>query len=129
MSHEQQKKVIKSMWVDQDFHLRSDYVQELSERAVPWGGGLLSKATFYRTYSRKKETGGNEHFHDVVQRNIEGMMSIRKSWYKLIGRRWDETEMQHKAQEFADLMFGMKFLPPGRGLYIMGTEYPKTRGN
>ena len=117
------------MWVDQDFHLRSDYVQGLSERPVLWGGGLLSKATFYRTYSRRKETGGNEHFHDVVQRNIEGMMSIRKSWYKLIGRRWDETEMQHKAQEFADLMFGMKFLPPGRGLYIMGTEYPKTRGN
>lgn len=117
------------MWVDQDFHLDWQYLSELKERPAPWGGGLLSKATFYRTYSRRKETGGNEHFADVVQRNIEGMMAIRKSWYKLIGRRWEETDMQEKAQQFADLMFGMKFLPPGRGLYIMGTDFPKTRGN
>jgi ribonucleoside-triphosphate reductase len=117
------------MWVDQEFHLDWQYLSELKERQAPWGGGLLSKATFYRTYSRRKETGGNEHFADVVQRNIEGMMEIRKSWYKLIGRRWDEKEMQAKGQQFADLMFDMKFLPPGRGLYIMGTRHVRERGN
>ena len=117
------------MWVDQEFHLDTDYLNELRQRPVPWGGGLLSKATFYRTYSRRKPEGGNEHFSDVVQRNIEGMMAIRKSWFKIIGRRWDEGSMQHLGQRMANLMFEMKFLPPGRSLYIMGTDYVKQRGS
>jgi ribonucleoside-diphosphate reductase alpha chain len=115
--------------VDQQFHLRRDFVNELATRPVPWGGGLLSKATFYRTYSRKKEMGGQEHFHDVIVRNIEGVMRIRKTWYKLIGQRWDDREWQEKAQHYANLMFDMKWLPPGRSLYAMGTEYVYERGN
>src|SRR5688572_2583274 len=115
--------------VDQQFHLRKEFVSELAQRPVPWGGGLLSKATFYRTYSRRKELGGQEHFHDVVVRNIEGVMRIRKTWYKLIGQRWDDREWQERAQHYANLMFDMKWLPPGRSLYAMGTEYVYERGN
>src|SRR5678809_903455 len=116
--------------VDQQFHLSKEFLRELAERPVPWGGGLLSKATYFRTYSRiDEETGTQEQFHDTVQRNIEGVMRIRKTWYKLIGQRWDETEMQRVAERFANLMFEMKFLPPGRSLYAMGTDYVYERGN
>lgn len=117
------------MWVDQEYNLRTDTVSELQERPVPWGGGLLSQATFYRTYSRLKEDGRQEHFADVIQRNVEGVMAIRKSWYKLIGRKWDEREMDHLASRMATLMFEMKFLPPGRGLYAMKREFINLKGN
>jgi len=120
------------MWVEQTFHLDKGFIQELEETPVPWGGGLLSQATFYRTYSRGPEQspfGVQEHWHHVIQRNIEGIMNIRKSWYTLIGRRWDEREWQLRAQHYAKQMFSMKWLPPGRSLYAMGTEYVYTRGN
>jgi ribonucleoside-triphosphate reductase len=116
--------------IDQKFHLDSEYLSGFHQRDVPWGGGLLSKATFYRTYSRRnQETDKQEHFSDVIQRNVEGMMSIRKTWYKLIGQKWDESYMQDYGQHMADLMFQMKFLPPGRSLFALGTGYPETRGN
>lgn len=117
------------MWVDQEYNLRTDTVEELQSRPVPWGGGLLSVATFYRTYSRTKENGTQEHFADVIQRNVEGVMSIRKSWYKLIGRKWDDREMDRIASRMATLMFEMKFLPPGRGLYAMKREFINLKGN
>lgn len=116
------------MWVDQTFHLSKHIMDNLRERPVPWGGGILSQATFYRTYSRRIE-GRNEHFADVVQRNVEGVMRIRKSWYKLIGQEWDEYDMNRIAADMAQRMFDMKFLPPGRGLYAMGTDYVERRGN
>jgi ribonucleoside-triphosphate reductase len=119
-------------WVDQRFHLNSDVVSDLQRRQVPWGGGLLSAATFYRTYSRDPETSPferQEHFADVVWRNVEGVFSIRKSWYNVTGRRWDEDHMQQKAAGMADAMFQMKFLPPGRSLFAMGTRYVYTKGN
>lgn len=117
------------MWVDQRVQLPNSFRQELAERPVPWGGGLLSKATFYRTYSRQKEDGTQEHFHDVILRNVEGVLSIRKSWYKLIGQRWDDDEWLDTGMQMADDMFNMRFLPPGRSLYAMGTEYVYERGN
>ena len=120
------------MWVDQQFHLHNDVVKDLQGLQVPWGGGLLSAATFYRTYSRDANSspfGRQEHFADVVWRNVEGVFSIRKSWYKLIGRRWDEDHMQEKAAQMALAMFNMKFLPPGRSLFAMGTRYIFERGN
>lgn len=117
------------MWVDQEYHLPNDFKQKLRERPVPWGGGILSQATFYRTYSRIMDNGRNEHFADVVIRNVEGVMRIRKSWYKLIGQQWDDREMGYLAESMAERMFEMKFLPPGRGLYAMGTEYVEKRGN
>jgi ribonucleoside-diphosphate reductase alpha chain len=104
---------------------------ELAERPVPWGGGLLSRATFYRTYSRNNEETNfkQEHWHNVVQRCIEGVFDIRRSWYKIIGRNWPEYDMQNLAQNMANYMFHMRFLPPGRGLYAMGTNQVRTRGN
>src|SRR5690349_14144708 len=108
------------MWVTESFHLNSDFLAGLRSQPVPWGGGLLSQATYYRTYSREKSGGGQEHFPDTIQRNIEGMMSIRKTWYKLIGRKWDEPVMQNLAQSMAQSAYQMRWLPPGRSMFAMG---------
>ena len=34
---------------------------------------------------------------------------------------WNAWKAQHSAQEMYDRIFNMKFLPPGRGLWAMGT--------
>ena len=119
------------MWVETGFHLDKSFMAELAERPVPWGGGLLSRATFYRTYSRNNEETNHqqEHWHNVVQRCVEGVFDIRRSWYGLIGRAWPEYDMQLLAQAMAEYMFHMRFLPPGRGLYAMGTHQVRSRGN
>jgi ribonucleoside-triphosphate reductase len=114
--------------IDQPFHLDQQFLQELREKPVPWGGGLLSQATYFRTYSRERE-GRQEQFADTIQRCIEGCLSIRKTWYKLIGQHWDEPAMQRFGQYMATTAFQMKWLPPGRSLFALGTGYPETRGN
>ena len=37
------------------------------------------------------------------------------------GLGWNAWKAQHSAQEMYDRIFNMKFLPPGRGLWAMGT--------
>jgi ribonucleoside-triphosphate reductase len=56
-------------------------------------------------------------------------MSIRKTWYHLIGQQWDETEMQRFGQHMYQSAFEMKWLPPGRSMFALGTGYPEVRGN
>ena len=36
---------------------------------------------------------------------------------------WNPWQAQKSAQEMYDRIFNMKFLPPGRGLWAMGTAY------
>lgn len=43
------------------------------------------------------------------------------------GMPWNETERQVEAQDMFDRMFTMKFLPPGRGLWAMGTALTRER--
>jgi len=117
------------MLVEERFYLPDDVRAALRSRPIHWGFGAFSEAVYYRTYSRRKEDGGQETWADTVIRVVEGVMSIRKDHYKKIGRRWDEKRWTDIAIRMADAMFEMRFLPPGRGLWAMGTEYVFERGS
>ena len=117
------------MLVEERFYLPEDVRAALRSRPIHWGFGAFSEAVYYRTYSRRKEDGGQETWADTVIRVVEGVMSIRKDHYKKIGRRWDEKRWTDIAIRMADAMFEMRFLPPGRGLWAMGTEYVFERGS
>lgn len=84
---------------------------------------------FYRTYSRTKPNGYKETWNDVVIRVTEGIFSIRKDWYLKNNIHWDESFWQHYAQHFAISLFRMEWMPPGRGLWAMGTDYIYERGS
>jgi len=84
---------------------------------------------FYRTYSRVKDDGGQENWFDVVIRVTEGTLSIRKDWYIKNFIHWDEEFWQDYARSFAKAMFNMYWLPPGRGLWAMGTPFVYERGS
>ncbi len=46
---------------------------------------------------------------------------MQREWITATNRRWDEDSMQMRARDMFERMFWMKFLPPGRGLWAMGS--------
>jgi ribonucleoside-diphosphate reductase alpha chain len=96
--------------------------EELVAKRVPWGFGPFSETIYYARYSRTKDDGTQETWADTVIRNIEGMFSILKTSAKNIGQRWNDREWQRDAWQAATMMFDLKWTPPGRGLWIQGTQ-------
>lgn len=118
------------MIVDARYHLPKKVVNELRAKPPPWGFGPLSAAVYFRTYSRVREDGKQEDWADTVIRVVEGTMSIRKDWLtRVIGKKWQTRTMDRVAATMAHQIFDMKFLPPGRGLWAMGTDYIYERGS
>jgi ribonucleoside-triphosphate reductase (thioredoxin) len=110
------------------FQLRKEYKNNLVGRTVKWGYGGLSEFTFYRTYARRKENGTLETWAECVIRVIEGMFSILKTHAIASHLPWDERKAHKLAEEAADRLFVFKWTPPGRGLWMMNTDYMWERG-
>lgn len=116
------------------FHLTEDFVASYVGRQVPWGytdagKNSIGEITFMRTYSRLKEDGTKETWVDVCRRVIEGMYSIQKDHCWNSRLPWNGVQAQASAQEAFDRMFNLKWTPPGRGLWMMGTEYVMEKKN
>ena len=60
------------------FHLDDDFVKQYVNRDPGFGFNGLGLLTYYRTYSRLKEDGTNEQWHETVRRVVEGAYSIQK---------------------------------------------------
>jgi len=108
------------------FTLTDSFVEGYKTKEPPFGfrdagGNSLGEITFIRTYSRKKENGSKERWWETCRRVIEGMYSIQKDWAKEHVLPWNDHKAQKSAQEAYDLLFDMKWTPPGRGLFSMGT--------
>ena len=104
--------------------------QDLIRSLTPkFGYDGFGELVFYRTYSREKENGGQENWADCVLRVTECTFSIRKDWYRRNHIAWDEEYWQKYAARFARTMFDMWWLPPGRGLWAMGTTFVYERGS
>lgn len=89
----------------------------------------LSEFVYYRTYSQRKDNGKRECFPETVVRVITGVISIQKDYRIKHGLYWDENRWNDIAFRMAMSMMKIQFLPPGRGLWISGTEYSYTRGS
>lgn len=90
---------------------------------------ILGQFVFYRTYSRTTKNGEQESWNDVVIRVIEGVMTIRKNWYYINQLEWDEDYWQIFAKDMAESLMKLKWCPPGRGLWAMGTEHMYNKGS
>ena len=111
------------------FYLSSEYRDALLQRRVKWNTDGLSEFTFIRTYARTKSNNKLENWNDCVIRVIEGQFSILKTYARINHIPWDEARGQRLAQEAADRMFCFKWLPPGRGLWMMGSDFVWERGS
>ena len=109
------------------FRLTDDFVSGYKDKFAPFGyrdagGNSVGEITFLRTYSRLKEDGTKETWVDVCERVINGMYSLQKDHCKTSRLPWNDSKAQASAKEAFDRLFNLKWTPPGRGLWIMGTE-------
>lgn len=108
------------------FKLSEDFVSSYKEKKAPFGykdaaGNSVGEITFLRTYSRKKPDGTKETWVDVCERVINGMYSLQKEHCRKNRLPWNGAKAQASAKEAFDRLFNLKWTPPGRGLWIMGT--------
>ena len=112
------------------FYLSAEFVQGYAKRKVPWGP--LGEFTYMRTYSREYEDQHGkkkkEKWHETVRRVVEGCFTTQKRHCYTHRVPWYNGKAQVSAKIMYDLIFNMKFLPPGRGLWMMGTEYVDKKG-
>lgn len=116
------------------FKLTADFVDGYRGKKVPWGyadaaGNSVGEITFMRTYSRKKEDGTKETWVDVCERVINGMYSLQKDHCKTARLPWNDAKAQASAKEAFDRLFNLKWTPPGRGLWVMGTPLVNEQKN
>lgn len=115
-------------YVLERFKLNQKTVDLIQGSTPKFGYNGFGEIVFYRTYSRVKPDGRQESWNDVVIRVTEGIFSIRKDFYIKNYIPWNERYWQGFAHDFAKSMFAMKWLPPGRGLWAMGSEFVYERG-
>lgn len=116
------------------FKLSSDFIESYKKLETPFGfrdaaTNSLGEITFIRTYSRMKDDGTKERWHEVCKRVIEGMYSVQKNHAKENRLPWNDYKAQKSAQEAYDRMFNLKWTPPGRGLWAFGTQMTMEKRN
>jgi ribonucleotide reductase alpha subunit len=116
------------------FRLTEEYVASYKDKKAPFGyrdagGNSVGEITFLRTYSRKKEDGTKETWVDVCERVINGMYSLQKDHCKTNRLPWSDAKAQASAKEAFDRLFNLKWTPPGRGLWVMGTPIVNVQKN
>lgn len=116
------------------FKLSDDFISSYRTKQAPFGyrdaaGNSVGEITFLRTYSRKKADGTKETWVDVCERVIDGMYSLQKDHCRKNRLPWNGVKAQASAKEAFDRLFNLKWTPPGRGLWIMGTELVNVQRN
>ena len=103
------------------FVVSENFIEKYKRKKPPFGFNGLGELVYMRTYSRIKENGKNEQWWETTRRVVEGTYSMQKNWIDQHQLGWNAWQAQRSAQEMYDRIFNMKFLPPGRGLWAMGT--------
>ena len=110
-----------------DFRLSENFISNFRGKQPDWGP--LGYITYKRTYARPiSEENRTEEWWETVRRVVEGTYQIQKEHCEVLKLPWNGNKAQRSAQEMYQLMWDFKFLPPGRGLWMMGTDYVKERG-
>lgn len=110
------------------FRISPSFLEDYKNREPKWD--TLGEITYYRTYSRFiEEENRNESWFDTVKRVVEGTFQIQKDHCEMMRLPWKNSKAQDSAAIMFDKIFNFKFTPPGRGLWMMGTEFIKNRGS
>ena len=110
------------------FTLTDTFINKYKRRKAPFGFNGLGELVYMRTYSRIKEDGKNERWWETVRRVVEGTYSMQKNHIDSHQLGWNPWQAQRSAQDMYERIFTMKFLPPGRGLWAMGTAITEEKG-
>ena len=111
------------------FELDIDFLVKYAGKKPKFGFNGLGECVFYRTYSRLQKDNTKETFLDTLKRVVEGCYEIQRRHCTKMHIPWDYAKAQKSAQEMFVRMWEFKFLPPGRGLWMMGTKFMWERGS
>ena len=116
------------------FRLNEEFLEPYRTKMPPFGyrdagGNSVGEITFLRTYSRLKDDGTKETWVDVCERVINGMYSLQKDHCKSSRLPWNDAKAQASAKDAFDRLFNLKWTPPGRGLWMMGTNIVNVQKN
>lgn len=108
------------------FRLSDSFVEPYKDREVPWGP--VGYVTYKRTYSRRlsefdPDAEGSEEWYQTCRRVVEGMFNTQKEHVVRLGLEWNDSKAQRTAKDAYDRLFHLKWTPPGRGLWMMGTKF------
>ena len=112
------------------FRLSDKFVGQYEDKEVPWGP--VGYVTYKRTYARRLDertpgAEGTEEWFQTCRRVIEGMFNMQKQHVSHLGLEWNDAKAQKTAKEAYDRLFELKWTPPGRGLWMMGTKFVEER--
>ena len=110
------------------FALPETFLEPYKTMTPPFGFNGLGYLVYLRTYSRLKDDGAQEQWWETVRRVVEGTYLMQKRWINEHDLGWNERKAQNSAQEMYERMYTMKFLPPGRGLWAMGSSLTLDKG-
>ena len=109
------------------FKLSSEFVAQFAGKQPEWGP--VGEITYRRTYARPLPNGGSEEYWQTLERIVNGVYTVQKWHCRTHNLPWRDGKAQRSAQHMFRLMWEFKFLPGGRGLWMMGTPYVEERGS
>jgi ribonucleoside-triphosphate reductase len=110
------------------FKLDEKFIKKYKGKQPDWGP--LGYITYKRTYARIIETENRkEEFYETVRRVVEGCYSIQKEHCIKLSLPWNDVKAQKSAQIMFEKIWNFKMIPPGRGLWMMGTEFIARHGS
>jgi len=107
------------------FYLSDTWVNQYDGKQPKWGP--VGYLTYKTRYSRRKENGETEEYWETLRRVVEGVFQLQKDHVIENGLTWDDSRAQRTAKAMFEAMWKFKFLPPGRGLWMMGSDYVSNR--
>lgn len=110
------------------FTLSNSFIKKYESIKPNFGFNGLGEIVYLRTYSRLKADGMNEKWHETIRRVVEGTFRMQQRHIVEQDLGWSDKRAQKSAQEMFDRMFNMKFLPPGRGMWAMGSPITEEKG-
>lgn len=108
------------------FELSESFVNKYKGRQPNWTG--LGYFTYKRTYARSVDNRTEEYW-ETCRRVVEGTFSIQKNHCETNLLPWDNVKAVRTAKKMYELLWEFKWTPPGRGLWIMGTDYVAQKGS
>ena len=107
------------------FRLNKNFIRRFKRLKPKFGYNGLGDFVYRRTYSRiDPKTNKKEQWADTVQRVVEGVYQMQLDHFHTSGniKQYDTNKASRSAHKMYGLIWNMKFLPPGRGLWSMGTD-------
>lgn len=116
---------------DRYYLVSSKLTKQLQQTPIDWGFSGMGEIIYVRTYSRLVDDGHGgqrkEVWTETVIRVTNGAARILKDHLVSVGVQWDAAWANVEFDNMVTRMHAMKYSPPGRGLYAMGTDITDVR--